>query len=414
MSRHREKRARSSRCAGSSADEKTILLHGSRPAARHCLCPRRLADCSVAVEAGSVHTKTSVRAGPCVQWPERNSLGKAADLCAAVQAGCGPGQDGAVAAVGPWGAKADDAGCHSHHRHAPEEPRERCYPRGPQLPIRPVVSIALIVRRRAKAVRRRARRPHDDPSSLATSARPSVQQRRHDGHSILTLEGTMPRLLHLLAGGAVAASLFVTLLPETALSASKAKIKAFNPQPDPPGKGALKGSNASSAPTRRAAGSASTMWRRSPRARAPRASLRCRSIRSRSDRPLSAHWSLSPVIRAVFNDRFGPPHRLRLIVRRSARQVRRRARRRTTSRAGSDRSIRSARPSRRLPSTGVEISLLRTATKTWDALRLQETSSGLGRTHAREGYMILTMPLRLAAAGLLTSAVVASRVGRGR
>jgi hypothetical protein len=53
----------------------------------------------------------------------------------------------------------------------------------------------------------------------------------------------MPRLLHLLAGGAVAASLFVTLLPEAALSASKAKIKAFNPQPDPPGKGALKGSN---------------------------------------------------------------------------------------------------------------------------------------------------------------------------
>src|SRR5262245_16929360 len=50
----------------------------------------------------------------------------------------------------------------------------------------------------------------------------------------------MPRSIRLLAGAAIAACLFLALPPEAALSASKGKIRAFNPQPDPPGKGALK------------------------------------------------------------------------------------------------------------------------------------------------------------------------------
>lgn len=53
----------------------------------------------------------------------------------------------------------------------------------------------------------------------------------------------MARLIRLLAGVTVAASLSFALLPGAAFSAGKGKIKAFNPQPDPPGKGALKGSN---------------------------------------------------------------------------------------------------------------------------------------------------------------------------
>ena len=58
----------------------------------------------------------------------------------------------------------------------------------------------------------------------------------------------MPRLLPLLAGATVAASLSLALLPGAALSASKAKIKAFNPQPDPPGKRAMQGNKSLGGP----------------------------------------------------------------------------------------------------------------------------------------------------------------------
>jgi hypothetical protein len=46
----------------------------------------------------------------------------------------------------------------------------------------------------------------------------------------------MPHSLRLLAGAIVAAFLSLALLPDAALSASKGKSSAFNPQPDPPGK----------------------------------------------------------------------------------------------------------------------------------------------------------------------------------
>ena len=48
----------------------------------------------------------------------------------------------------------------------------------------------------------------------------------------------MCRLIRLLAGATVAASVSLALLPGAALSAGKGKVQAFNPQPDPPGKGA--------------------------------------------------------------------------------------------------------------------------------------------------------------------------------
>ena len=48
----------------------------------------------------------------------------------------------------------------------------------------------------------------------------------------------MCRLIGLLAGAVIAASLSLSLLPGAALSAGKGKVQAFNPQPDPPGKGA--------------------------------------------------------------------------------------------------------------------------------------------------------------------------------
>jgi hypothetical protein len=58
----------------------------------------------------------------------------------------------------------------------------------------------------------------------------------------------MPRLLRLFAGAAIAASLSLALPPGAALSASKGKLKAFNPQPDPPGKVVTKGSKSLGGP----------------------------------------------------------------------------------------------------------------------------------------------------------------------
>ena len=101
MSRHSAKRARSLRWAGSSADEKTTFCIGLGPCATRS-CPRRLADCSVAVKAGSVHTKTFASRCRALSGPNATAW-ESRRLCVAVQARCGPGQDGAAATVGPSG-----------------------------------------------------------------------------------------------------------------------------------------------------------------------------------------------------------------------------------------------------------------------------------------------------------------------
>jgi hypothetical protein len=58
----------------------------------------------------------------------------------------------------------------------------------------------------------------------------------------------MSHSIRLPAGVVVAGCLSLALLPEAAHSASKGKIKAFNPQPDPPGKVAPKRSKSLGGP----------------------------------------------------------------------------------------------------------------------------------------------------------------------